>query len=58
LQIAAGIERDRIHSILIDTKPVWDRPHDMPRIADALGGTYHRIDNLKAANVVDFISGF
>lgn len=58
LSIAEGIGRDRIHSIAIDTKPTWDKPHDMRAIARSLGARYHHIDGLKAANVVDAITGF
>ncbi len=54
--IARKIGQERIHSIAIDTKPTWDKPHDMQVIAEALGAAYHQIDGLRAVNVVDLIA--
>lgn len=58
LALARRIGQERIHCIAIDTKPTWDKPHDMPAIAEALGAAYHHIDGLKAKNVVEFIAEY
>ena len=56
--IAQCIAKDRIHSVVIDTKPFWEKSDGMLRIAQSLGGAYHHISRINARNVVEFISRF
>jgi magnesium chelatase subunit D len=56
--IGRRIAQDHIYSIVIDTKLPWEKSDDMRRVAETLGGTYHRISRLKARNVVEFVSAF
>ncbi len=53
LQVAQGIGRDQVASIIIDTGPLSAGGDGMKRIARALGGVYHHINGLKARHVVD-----
>jgi magnesium chelatase subunit D len=50
--ICGKIGQDRIHAIVIDTKPRREGSGNMLAVAGALNGTYHHIDGLKAKNVV------
>jgi Mg-chelatase subunit ChlD len=54
--IAEKIGRDRIASLVIDTKPPWEKTADMEKLSESLGGTYHHLYSLKAKNVVAFIA--
>ncbi|MBN1931857.1 MAG: VWA domain-containing protein [Desulfobacterales bacterium] len=53
--LAQHIRQDKILSVVIDTKPRSERSDSMTRVAESLGASYHHIDRLKAANVVDAI---
>lgn len=53
IQICQGIGRDKIASIIIDTRPLSAGGDAMQRLARALGGAYHHINGLKARHVVE-----
>jgi Mg-chelatase subunit ChlD len=54
--IAQKIGRDSIASLVIDTKPPWEKTDEMQKLSESLGGTYHHLYGLKAENVVSFIA--
>jgi magnesium chelatase subunit D len=50
--ICRKMREDRIHTVVIDTKPRREGSGNMLLVAGALNGTYHHIDGLKAGSVV------
>ena len=54
--IAQKIGQDNIASLVLDTKPPWEKTDDMRKLTESLGGTYHHLYGLKAKNVVAFIA--
>ncbi len=58
LRTAQRIGKERIHSIVIDTKRSWEKPGEMLRVAQALEGVYHHINRIKARDVIEFVTAF
>jgi magnesium chelatase subunit D len=55
LDLAGKIRQDRIGAVAIDSTKGSRRSPEMLRLAEALGADYHRIDRLKAKNVVEVV---
>ncbi|WP_027362868.1 VWA domain-containing protein [Desulfospira joergensenii] len=53
--IAGRIGRDKIHSIVVDTKPPMEKSRDMLLLSEALGGAYHHISRSHAKSVVEAV---
>ena len=58
LTIADLVGQDRISSLTIDTRPLYQPSPAMKRLADALGGGYHHISELKADGVIRAVAAF
>lgn len=54
--ICGRLGADRIHSIVIDTKPRREGSDDMVSIARDLNAAYYHLDSLKAGNVVAVVT--
>jgi Mg-chelatase subunit ChlD len=58
MQIAQGMARDRVASIVIDTRPLSAPGDAMQRLARALGGGYRHVTGLHAGYVVDVLKSY
>ncbi len=58
LAIGSRIGRDRIASLVIDTRPLSSPAPEMRRLAEALGGTYEHISRLRTGGMVRAVVGF
>lgn len=56
LQVARGMSRDHVPSIIIDTRSLSSQGDGMQRLAAALGGEYRHIAGLHAGHVVDSLT--
>ncbi len=58
LAIGARIGRDRIASLVIDTRPLSSPAPEMRQLAEALGGTYEHISRLRSGGMVRAVVDF
>ncbi len=58
LGIGTRIGRDRIASLVIDTRPLSSPAPEMRQLAEALGGTYEHISRLRAGGMVRAVVDF
>jgi Mg-chelatase subunit ChlD len=58
LAIGGRIGRDRIASLVIDTRPLSSPAPEMRTLAETMGGTYEHISRLTAGGMVRAVVGF
>ncbi len=58
MTIADLVGRDRISSLVVDTRPLHQPAPAMKLLAEALGGRYHHISELKTDGVVRAVAAF
>lgn len=52
LSLAERIGRCKIPSLVIDTKALGERSHEMPSVAKALGAAYYHVQSLRSGRLV------